>query len=106
MARTIHVCGLPGTLYCRNIRPTRTAFAHPRNSDLREFERFYLCPVEFGQLRRTLALQYIKDPGMSISQIAWLLGYEGGTSFNHAFKRWTGQSLFVARNEKRLPAPQ
>jgi AraC-like DNA-binding protein len=53
------------------------------------------------QLRRTLALQYI----MSISQIAWLLGYEGATSFNHAFKRWTGQSPFVARNEKRLPAP-
>jgi AraC-like DNA-binding protein len=191
----------------RNICPTRTAFAHARNSDLREFERFYLCPVEFGraanegalsdllefsndalatpllttdakllkalqpfcemaekeratatgtlraavedevekllpsgkakkqavakalalsartlsrrlvnegttyeevvdQLRRTLALQYIKDPGMSISQIAWLLGYEGATSFNHAFKRWTGRSPFAARNEKRPPAPQ
>ena len=191
----------------RNICPTRTAFAHARNSDLREFERFYLCPVEFGraanegalsdllefsndalaipllsadakllaalqpfcdmaakeratakgtlraavenevekllpsgkakkqtiakalavsartlsrrladegttyeevvdQLRRTLALQYLKDRGMSISQIAWLLGYEGATSFNHAFKRWTGRSPFVARNEKPLPAPQ
>ena len=33
----------------RNICPTRTAFAHARNSDLREFEGFYLCPVEFGQ---------------------------------------------------------
>src|SRR5215471_20494525 len=33
----------------RNICPTRTAFAHARNSDLREFERFYLCPVEFGR---------------------------------------------------------
>jgi AraC-like DNA-binding protein len=190
----------------RNICPTRTAFAHARNSDLREFERFYLCPVEFGragnegalsdllefsndalaiplpttdtkllealqpfcnmaakerstamgtlraavenevekllpsgrakkktvakalafsartlsrrladegttyeevldQLRRTLALQYMEDPGMSMSQIAWLLGYEGATSFNHAFKRWTGRSPFVARNEKRLPRP-
>jgi AraC-like DNA-binding protein len=58
------------------------------------------------QLRRTLALQYLKDPGMSISQIAWLLGYEGSTSFNHAFKRSTGRSPFVARNEKRLTAPQ
>jgi AraC-like DNA-binding protein len=58
------------------------------------------------QLRRTLALQYLKDPGMSISQIAWLLGYEGSSSFTHAFKRWTGRSPFVARNEKRLPAPQ
>jgi AraC-like DNA-binding protein len=57
------------------------------------------------QLRRSLALQYMKDPGMSLSQIAWLLGYEGSTSFNHAFKRWTGRSPSVARNEKPLPAP-
>jgi hypothetical protein len=33
----------------RNICPTRAAFAHSRDSDLREFERFYLCPVEFGR---------------------------------------------------------
>jgi AraC-like DNA-binding protein len=57
------------------------------------------------QLRRSLALQYLKDPGMSLSQIGWLLGYEGSTSFNHAFRRWTGRSPSIARNEKRLPAP-
>jgi AraC-like DNA-binding protein len=189
----------------RNIRPTRVAFVHARNSDLQDFERFYGCTVEFGrgasegassdllefsndaitvplitadvkllkalkpfcdmaakerrtaagtlraaveneaerllphgkataqtvakalatsvrtlsrrladegttfaevidQLRRSLALQYLKDPGMSLSQIAWLLGYEGSTSFNHAFKRWTGRSPSVARNERPLPA--
>ena len=53
------------------------------------------------QLRQTLALQYLKDRSISISQIAWLLGYEGSTSFNHAFKRWTGRSPVVARNEER-----
>jgi AraC-like DNA-binding protein len=184
----------------RNIRPIRAAFAHARNSDLREFERFYLCPVEFGatsdlleftkdtlaiplitadakllgvlqpfcdaaakerrtetgtvrsavesevekqlphgrasaqsvakalafsgrtlsrrladegttyvevvdQLRRSLALQYLREPSMSVSQIAWLLGYEDSGSFNHAFRRWTGQSPSAARNEKRLSAP-
>ena len=57
------------------------------------------------QLRRSLAGQYLKEPGMSLSQIAWLLGYEGSTSFNHAFKRWTGRSPSVARKEKLLPAP-
>jgi AraC-like DNA-binding protein len=189
----------------RSVRPIRAAFVHARNSDLRDFERFYGCRVEFGrvasegassdllefsnetlgiplvtadtkllaalqpfcdmaaterktaagslraavesevekllphgkataqavakalalsvrtlsrrladegttyaevvdQLRRSLALQYLKDPGMSLSQIAWLLGYEGSTSFNHAFKRWTGRSPSVARTEKRLPA--
>jgi AraC-like DNA-binding protein len=190
----------------RRISPVRAAFAHPRGSDLAEFERFYLCPVEFGrassegsssdllefsndtlavplvtadpkriealrvfcdaaagerktargtlratvekeaerllshgkanvetvaktlalsvrtlsrgladegatfgevvdQLRQSLALQYLKEPGLSLSQIAWLLGYEGSTSFNHAFKRWMGRSPSVARNERRLPLP-
>jgi AraC-like DNA-binding protein len=187
----------------RLIRPARVVFLHPRNSNLREFERFYGCPVEFGyapiksmssdllefsndvlttplitadacliealqpfcndaakkrgtaagtlragvesevekllpqgkakaqavakamglsvrtlsrrlanegttfagvvdQLRRSLALQYIKESGMSVSQIAWLLGYEGSTSFNHAFRRWTGRSPSDARSEKQL----
>jgi AraC-like DNA-binding protein len=190
----------------RNVSPIRAAFVHARNSDLRDFERFYGCTVEFGrassegvssdllefsndvlaiplitadaklldalqpfcdmaakerqtaagtlraaveteterllphgkatvqtvakalavsvrtlsrrladegttyaeivdELRRTLALQYLKDPGMSLSQTAWLLGYEGSTSFNHAFKRWTGHSPSAARNEKRFSAP-
>ncbi len=189
----------------RNISPSRVAFAHPRNSDIKEFERFFLCPVEFGrasvegasehlmefsddtlavplvtadpkliaalkpfceaaakerrvvsgtlrsavereiekllpngkaqtqnvakalalsvrtlsrrladegttyadivdQLRRSLALQYLKDDNMSLSQIAWLLGYEGSTSFNHAFKRWTGRSPSAVRNEKLVAA--
>ena len=42
---------------------------------------------------------------MTLSEIAWLLGYEGSTSFNHAFKRWTGRTPSAARNEKLLPAP-
>ena len=54
------------------------------------------------QLRRSLALQYLKEPGMSLSQIAWLLGYEGATSFSHAFKRWTGHSPSMARKGKLL----
>jgi AraC-like DNA-binding protein len=180
--------------------PTSVAFSHSRNSDLREFDRFFGCPVEFGaqatlvaladealqiplltadpkllralqpfcdtaaeerntpngtlrsavekeaerllphgkakaqivaknlalslrtlsrrladegttyaevvdHLRRSLALQYLKEPGMSVSQIAWLLGYEGSTSFNHAFRRWTGQSPSAARNQALLPGP-
>jgi AraC-like DNA-binding protein len=55
----------------------------------------------FGELvdhlRRSLALQYLREPGFSLSQIAWLLGYEGSTSFNHAFKRWTGRPPSVGR---------
>ena len=57
------------------------------------------------QLRHSLALEYVRETGVSLSQIAWLLGYEEATSFNHAFRRWTGRSPSAARNEKVLPAP-
>ena len=57
------------------------------------------------ELRRSLALQYIRAHGISVSQIAWLLGYEGSTAFNHAFRRWTGHSPSAARDERVLPAP-
>lgn len=184
----------------RNIRPIGVTFAHPRNSNLPEFERFFGCPVEYGsasdqwsfsnetlavplitgdpylletlqpfcdqaakerntavgtlrssvenelqkllphgkanrqtvaralgmsertlsrrladetttyeelvdQLRRSLALQYIRAPSISVSQIAWLLGYEGSTSFSHAFARWTGRSPSAVRKDEKLPAP-
>ena len=56
------------------------------------------------QLRCGLALQYLKDPGMSLSQIAWQLGYEQSPSFNHAFRRWTGRSPSEVRKRKSLPA--
>jgi AraC-like DNA-binding protein len=56
------------------------------------------------ELRRSLALQYIKTPSLSLSQMAWLLGYEGSTSFNHAFRRWTGAPPSAARIERLLPA--
>ena len=56
------------------------------------------------QLRRSLALRYLKDPGMSLSQISWLLGYECSSSFSHAFRRWTGSSPSLVRKGKPLPA--
>ena len=189
------------TITGRNVAPTKVAFAHNRNSDVREFERFFGCPVEFGapdtvfqisadalrlplitadpkllrvlrpycdaaakernvkpgtlrsdveaevekllphgkakaenvakalalslrtlarrlaeegttygdvvdQLRKSLAIQYLKDPEMSLGQIAWLLGYEGSTSFNHAFKRWTGRSPSADRRSGRHHMPE
>ena len=52
----------------RNIRPIGVTFAHPRNSNLQEFERFFGCPVEYGAAsdqwsfsNETLALPLIGD---------------------------------------------
>jgi hypothetical protein len=54
----------------QNIRPTHLSFIHGRNSDLRAFERFFGCAVEFGAPRdqvafsnETLALPLVtEDP--------------------------------------------
>ena len=42
-----------------------------------------------SRLRLDLAHRHIRDSDLSISQIAWLLGYQE-VSATHAFKRWTG----------------
>ena len=47
--------------------------------------------------RRDLALSYIRDPGYSIGEITYLLGFSDASSFNRAFKRWTGQAPSVYR---------
>jgi AraC-like DNA-binding protein len=48
-------------------------------------------------LRGQLAQKYLSDPGVSISEIAWLLGYQEVSGFSHAFKRWTGKTPREAR---------
>ena len=44
------------------------------------------------QLKATLARSYLEDETMPMSEIAWRLGFEEQSSFNHAFKRWTGKT--------------
>jgi AraC-like DNA-binding protein len=40
--------------------------------------------------RSALAMHYLVEDQLSVSEIAWLLGYREFSSFTHAFKRWTG----------------
>lgn len=182
----------------RNLSPARVTFSHSRNADLKEFERFYACPVEFAaprtliqfqlkdlhlslqtaddrllailqahcqevldrhkatapslierverlvvdrltsdearlesvatelgvskrtlsrrlaelgtsfndiidDLRRELALTYLRDSELSMTEIAFLLGYTEVASFNTAFKRWTGATPGQARKTAKLP---
>lgn len=43
-------------------------------------------------LRKSLSKSYLRDSNLVLSEIAFLLGYSGLSSFNDAFKRWTGSS--------------
>jgi AraC-like DNA-binding protein len=47
--------------------------------------------------RRELALQYVRDPAVSINEMTYLLGYSEPANFSRAFKRWTGQSPRAVR---------
>jgi AraC-like DNA-binding protein len=49
------------------------------------------------RLRSDLAERYLADGDLSISQIAWLLGYQEVSALTHAFKRWTGKTPREAR---------
>jgi len=44
------------------------------------------------EARQKLADQYIRDENLSISEIAYLLGFSEQANFTRAFKRWNGQS--------------
>lgn len=44
------------------------------------------------RLRLDLARRYLVNDAMSISKVAWLLGYKEVGAFTHAFRRWTGKS--------------
>ncbi|MCP3102656.1 AraC family transcriptional regulator [Myxococcus sp. K15C18031901] len=44
-----------------------------------------------AETRRTLALSYLAEPGCSVSEIAYRLGFSDVSTFTRAFRRWTGQ---------------
>jgi AraC-like DNA-binding protein len=55
-------------------------------------------------LRFALAKHYLAEQDLSISRIAWLLGYTEVSAFSHAFRRWTGRTPRADRSRRRRPA--
>lgn len=43
-----------------------------------------------NDIRKELALRYLKEPGYSIADIAYVLHFSEDSAFQHAFKKWTG----------------
>jgi AraC-like DNA-binding protein len=52
--------------------------------------------LSFGEilvgLRSDLATHYLGDANLPISEIAWLVGFQGISAFSHGYKRWTGRN--------------
>lgn len=51
------------------------------------------------ELRLALAKNYLRKSDLALAEIAFLLGYSGLSSFNDAFKRWTGETPGQYRNK-------
>jgi AraC-like DNA-binding protein len=45
-----------------------------------------------NDLRQELAMQYIRDDSMSLTEISYLLGFSQPSSLSRAFRLWTGKS--------------
>jgi AraC-like DNA-binding protein len=43
------------------------------------------------ELRLQLAERYLRQPGLTTEEVAFLLGYSEKSAFNRAFRRWTGR---------------
>jgi AraC-like DNA-binding protein len=51
-------------------------------------------------LRLALAKRYLAEQDLSVSRIAWLLGYTEVSGFSHAFRRWTGRAPRADRRRR------
>ncbi|HEU4836181.1 MAG TPA: AraC family transcriptional regulator [Pyrinomonadaceae bacterium] len=52
------------------------------------------------QMRRQMAMRYLREREMAICEVAYLLGFSESSSFHRAFKRWTGVTPKEFRNQK------
>jgi AraC-like DNA-binding protein len=55
------------------------------------------------QVRRQLALSYLSEKHLSISEVAFLLGFSTSNAFHKAFKRWTGTTAGAYRQNAVSP---
>ena len=77
--------------------PGQNEIADSMHQSLRTFQRRlkdegYTFRKLVEEIREDLAVSYLKEPGRSIGEVTYLLGYSEPTNFTRSFKRWTGKS--------------
>jgi len=83
-------------------RPDQASIARALNLSLRQLQRELADQgTSFRQVtedvRRDLAMSYLRERQKSIGEISWLLGYTEPANFSRSFKKWTGQTPKVFR---------
>jgi AraC-like DNA-binding protein len=64
----------------------------------------YTYNVLADEMRAATARLYLQQPDIAISEVAYLLGFADPSTFNRAFKRWTGSTPARARGTVRESA--
>lgn len=52
------------------------------------------------ETRKDIAINYVKQPSLSLGEIAFKMGFSNTSAFQRAFKRWTGLAPGQFRNKK------
>lgn len=65
---------------------------HPRTLQRRLGEQGVTYSQLVDEVRRSLAATYIRDPHLSLGEVAFLLGFAEQSTFQKCFKRWFGET--------------
>lgn len=89
--RTIKGC------FTRGEKPTLGNLARQLSFSARQLQNKFkqegsTYQVLLDKARKEAALEYFLEPRLSMIDIAFLLGFSDQSAFNHAFKRWTGET--------------
>ena len=82
----------------------RRMYMSPRTLQVKLLKSSTTFQDVVNETRRALACGYIENSAMSITEIAYLLGFSDTSNFSRAFRRWTGHSPSAYVRQLRHPS--
>ena len=74
-------------------------FMSPRNLQRKLEAEGTTFKTLLTEIRRELALKYIQDSELTLTEISFMLGFSEMSAFSRAFKQWTGNSPRIKRQQ-------
>ncbi|MFO1392834.1 MAG: AraC family transcriptional regulator [Steroidobacteraceae bacterium] len=84
---------------CSKTRVAAGLYMSPTTLQKRLLDRGTSFHELLNDIRRELACSYLRQSGVSVTEITFLLGFTDVSNFTRAFKRWTGTSPTQYRDQ-------